>query len=220
MTDRPGFGESASAVDKSHVQIETGATWTRVQAGTEIFDLPEALVRVGIAKSLEVRVQAPDWVRTRSGGSAASGWTDTALGLKGHVAAGGSDFSLRGTVYFPTGGPDLTEDRVDPEIAAAWSRALSPQWSLGATVSVHRFRSLHVTLTSPSLSVGRSLGKRVATFLEYGANLARGALPAHKMDNGYTWLVNGRTQVDVSVGVALSAIAPDFFVGMGVCKRF
>jgi len=87
-------------------------------------------------------------------------------------------------------------------------------------VSLHRFRVLHETLTSPSISLGRSLGKHLATFLEYGANLAGGLRPAQKMDNGYTWLVHGRTQLDVSIGVALSAVAPDFFVGMGVCRRF
>ena len=220
MADRPGFGESASAVEKGHVQIETGSAWTRVQPGTEIVDLPQALARVGIARSLEVRVLAPDWVRLRSGGSATSGWTDMAVGLKGHVAAGGSDFSLRGTAYLPTGSLLETEDRLDPEIAAAWSRSLSPEWSLAATVSLHRFRVLHATFTSPSIALGRSLGKHFATFLEYGANLASGARPAQKLDNGYTWIVHGRTQLDVSVGVALSAIAPDLFVGMGVCRRF
>ncbi len=220
VADRPGFGESASAVERGHVQIETGAAWTRLQPGSETIDLPQALARVGILKDVEVRAVAPDWVRLRRGGSVTSGWTDMALGLKGHVAAGGSDFSLRGTVYLPTGGPDETEDRVDPEVAAAWSRSLSPEWSLGATVSLHRFRFLHETFTSPSVSLGRSLGKHLATFLEYGANLASGQRPAQKMDNGYTWIVHGRTQLDVSIGVALSAIAPDFFVGMGVCRRF
>lgn len=173
-----------------------------------------------MAKDVEVRVVAPDWVRLRSGGSATSEWTDMALGLKGHVAAGGNDFSLRGTAYLPTGGPDESEDRVDPEIAAAWSRSFSPEWSLGATVSLHRFRLLHETFTSPSVSLGRTLGKHLATFLEYGANLASGVRPAQKLDNGYTLIVHGRTQLDVSIGVALSAIAPDFFVGMGVCRRF
>ena len=220
VADRPGYGESASAVEKGHVQIEAGVSWTRAQPGAEIADLPEALVRIGVAKSLEVRVLAPDWVRTRSGGSETSGWTDMALGLKGHVAAGGNDFSLRGAVYLPTGGPDETEDRLDPEIATAWSRSLSPEWSLGATVSLHRFRLLHETFTSPSVSVGRTLGKHLATFLEYGANLVSGLRPAHKLDNGYTWLVHGRMQLDVSVGVGLSAVAPDFFVGIGVCRLF
>jgi hypothetical protein len=177
-------------------------------------------VRVGVAKSLEVRVQAPDRVRTRGGGSVTSGWTDTTLGVKGHVHAGSSDFALRGTLYLPTGAPTLTEDRVDPEVAVVWSDALSDRWSLGAMVNVHRFRLLQETLTSPSFSIGRSLGKGVATFLEYGGDLAHGARPAHKLDHGYTWLVKGRTQLDVSIGWALSAVAPDFFVSIGVCRRF
>jgi Putative MetA-pathway of phenol degradation len=220
VADRPGFGESASAVGRGRVQIEAGAAWTRLQPGAETLDLPQTLARIGVANALEVRIVAPDWVRLRSGGSAISGWTDMTVGLKGHLAAGGSDFSLRGTAYLPTGGPGQSEDRVDPEVAAAWSRSFSPAWSLGATVNVHRFRLVHQTFTSPSVSLGRGLGKHLATFLEYGANLASGVQPAQKLDNGYTWILHGRTQLDVSIGVALSAIAPDFFVGMGVCRRF
>ena len=44
--------------------------------------------------------------------------------------------------------------------------------------------------------------------------------PAHKLDHGYTWLLNARTQLDASLGVALSRAAPDFFVGFGFSERF
>ena len=42
----------------------------------------------------------------------------------------------------------------------------------------------------------------------------------HEIDHGYTWLLRPNTQLDVSVGVGLSPVAPDFFVGFGVCRRF
>ncbi len=102
----------------------------------------------------------------------------------------------------------------------AWSRSLSERWSLGATVATRRFRSDHRTVTSPSFSVGRSLGEHVATFVEYGATLGEGLHTMHRLDHGYTWLLNARTQLDASLGVALSPAAPDFFVGVGWCRRF
>jgi len=220
IADRPGFGESANVVGAGHVQAETGLTWTKVDSGVSALDLPEALVRVGLGRSVELRVTAPDWVRTRTDGEASSGWSDTALGLKAHVSAGKSDFAFRGTVYLPTGSDALTADRAEPEVAVSWSRALDPRWSLAATLSVRRLRLLHQTLTSPSVSLGRALGEHVATFVEYGVNRAADSPTLHKLDHGYTWLVNPHTQLDASVGVGLSSAAPDFFVEIGYCRRF
>ena len=75
-------------------------------------------------------------------------------------------------------------------------------------------------MTSPSVSLGRALSEHVATFVEYGATLARDTPAVHKLDHGYTWLVTPHTQLDASVGVGLSASAPDFFVEVGYCRRF
>ena len=220
VADRPGFGESASAVPPHHVQAETGAAWTRVEAGTSVADAPEALVRIGLLKPLELRLLVPDWLRQRAGGHTTAGWADMAVGLKCHLAARGNDLALRGTLYLPTGGAAFTSERVEPEVALAWSRVLSERWSLGATLGLRRLRLAHETLSSPSVSLGRSLGQRLGTFLEYGANLARGARALHKLDHGYTWVLDARTQLDASLGVALSPAAPDFFVGAGFCHRF
>jgi hypothetical protein len=219
VADRPGFGESASAVAPGRFQVETGTAWIRANSDSSAIDLPEPLVRVGVLRGLEVRALLPNWTHVTTGDVGAT-WADVSVGLKAHASLGGNDFSVRGTVYLPTGSPLATEDHVDPEGAVAWSRELSDQWSLGATVSAHRYRLLHETLVSPSLSLGRSLGSHAATFLEYGANVASGVFPAHKLDHGYTWLLNARTQLDASLGVALSRAAPDFFVGFGFCERF
>jgi Putative MetA-pathway of phenol degradation len=220
VADRPGFGESASVVGTGRIQAETGLTWIRVDSPTSVFDLPEALVRVGLGRSVELRVTAPNWLRTRANEGSSSGWSDMAVGLKVHVAAGQSDLAFRGTVYLATGSGALTADRAEPEVALAWSRALDARWSLAATLSARRLRLLHQTLTSPSVSLGRALGERVATFVEYGANLARDTQTLHRLDHGYTWLLSPHTQLDASLGVGLSSAAPDFFVAIGYCRRF
>jgi hypothetical protein len=88
IADRPGVGESASVVGRWRVQLETGLTWARVDQDTRAFDLPQALVRLGLGGSLELRMLAPDWLRSAGPGGAESGWADTAVGLKWHVAAG------------------------------------------------------------------------------------------------------------------------------------
>lgn len=220
VTDRPGFGESASVVAGRRVQVETGLTWTRVDGDATLFDLPQALVRVGVGRSLEFRLTAPNWLRAGGLEGAAAGWSDTTLGVRWHVAAGGSDVAFRGTLYLGMGSLGLSDRLAEPEAALSWSRDLSERWSVGATVSARRLRLVPSTLVSPSLSIQRSLGARGSTFLEYGASLGEGLRPWHSIDHGYTWLLGPDTQIDASLGVGLSAAAPDFFVGLGFSRRF
>jgi hypothetical protein len=220
VADRPGFGESASAVPARHVQVELGATWTRVDGETRVADLPEGLVRVGVVNGVELRVVAPDYFRSWGDDRMATGWTDTALGVKGHVAVRGNDLALRGTLYLPGGSPAYSPGDVDPEVAIAWSRDLTARWSAGATVGQRWFRPVHESITSPSVSVQLSLGPRLGSFLEYGANFGDGVRPVHRIDHGYTWSPSAHSQVDATVGFALSRTAPDFFVEAGYVRRF
>jgi len=87
-------------------------------------------------------------------------------------------------------------------------------------VAVRRLGFLETTLLSPSLAVGRALGRHASTFVEYGASLADGARPLHRVDHGYAWLPNPETQLDLSLGLGLSSAAPDFFIALGFSRRF
>jgi hypothetical protein len=200
--------------------VETGTSWTRVAADKTAADLPEALLRIGLVNAVELRLQAPAWFHVRVAGQPTSGWTDVAVGLRGHVVARGNDVALRGTLYLPSGSAGFSSERLDPELAVAWSRAFSEHWSLGSTVGVRWLRLLHESLTSPSLSLGRSLGRRGGTFVEYAAILGWDERPVHRLDHGYTWNPSARTQLDASYGIALSPAADRFFVAAGLCHLF
>jgi outer membrane putative beta-barrel porin/alpha-amylase len=217
--DRPGFGEAASVVERGRVQLETGVAWTRV-GGTSVLDLPEAVLRVGVGASLEVRVQASDWLRAEAKDATRSGWSDTGVGIRWQAAAGAHELSLRGVLFLPSGTTGWSDGKVDPEGAASWAHELGAGWSASATMSARRFTSVATTDLSPSVSVEHALGSRGSTFLEYGATVAAGHPPLHQLDHGYTWLLNPDTQVDVSVGFGLSSAASAFFVAVGFSRRF
>ena len=93
---------------------------------------------------------------------------------------------------------------------------LSERWSLGATREPHRW-SACVTRpsTSPPFSAGReACGEPFADLRGIRANLARAASAPPELDHGYTWLVNAPHPARrLARRCALSAVAPDFFVG-------
>lgn len=218
--DRPGFGESASVIERGRVQLEAGVAWASVDDGTSVLDLPEMVLRVGVGASLEARVQAFDWLRPRGVDGIRSGWLDIGVGMRWQVASGAHDVSLRGVLYLPSGSTSWSDGKVDPEGAVSWAHGLGAGWSASATVSARRFTSVATTVFSPSFSVGRALGTRGSTFVEYGGNLAAGRPAISQLDLGYAWLPNPDTQLDVSVGFGLSGASPDFFVAIGFSRRF
>jgi hypothetical protein len=218
VADRPGFGESASAVARGQLQLEAGASWLH-EAEDSVLDAPELLARAGLAKGLELRVAVPDWTDVRARGGHRSGFTDLSVGLKAHWALDGHDFALRASAYLPTGSSELTSHTVDPEVALAWSHTLCGPWSLAATVSQRWQREVEQSFTSPSVSVGRNLGATAGTFVEYGAIASSGEPPIHRFDHGYTWTPRPDTQLDVSLGVALVRGDATFFVAAGLCHR-
>jgi hypothetical protein len=220
VADRPGFGESANVVARRHVQVETGATWTLTDPIDKLFDAPRPLVRFGLGHSLELRVEPPDWQYARDAGVTASGWTDTTIGLKWHRSLKSSDLTLRATLVVPTGSVGFTDEDADPSGAVAWSRGLGGPWSLGATVSARHFRAYQTSSISPSLSLGRSLGEHLGAFVEYGGTFTSDTGPFHQVDTGATWIPRSDTQLDLSFGFGLSPAAPNFFVGIGVSRRF
>jgi hypothetical protein len=219
--DRPGFGESASVVERGRVQLESGVAWTRLGGAASVLDVPELVARFGVGASLEMRLQGVDWLRAR--GTAAgtrSGWADTAVGIRWQPLAGAHDLSLRGVLFLPIGSTGFSDGKVDPEGAVSWAHGMGGGWSASATVSARRFSSLETTVLSPAFSLERAIGSRGSTFVEYGGNLADTSAPLHQVDHGYTWRPNPDTQLDVSVGFGLSRPAPDFFVAVGFSRRF
>jgi len=220
VADRPGFGESASVVSRWGVQVESGGTWTRLEEDRHLLDLPEILLRFGIGARIELRVVASDWLRASGDGTTSSGWSDTGIGFKWQALSGADQVSLRCLLYVPNGSTQWSDNKVDPEGAVAWSRSFSASWSLGATLSARRYTSIASTVVSPSVSLGRALGHALSTYVEYGASLANGFPSVQRIDNGYTWLPTPHTQLDLSLGIGLSSLAPDFFLGVGVSHRF
>ena len=71
-----------------------------------------------------------------------------------------------------------------------------------------------------TLTLGLSISPRLGGFAEVYGFMSE-ALPAdHRLDAGFTYLVNNNVMLDISGGVGLTEEAPNNFVSLGLSYRF
>jgi Putative MetA-pathway of phenol degradation len=223
LTDRPDFTETSFVVPLHRLQLEAGFTYADGAGGERTFNAPELLLRYGVASRTELRLGLPDYVRVRGNGQRVGQFGDTYLGVKQQLGPPGARFGLAliPAVTLPTGGSQLTSDRVDPEIVLAWSRDLSAAWSVGGIFGYARPTedgSRNDTFF-PTVSFGRALSDRWGTFFEWAAEFPERGGDVHLFHHGYTYALRSNSQLDLHFGVGLTRAAPDFFIGAGFAVR-
>jgi hypothetical protein len=223
VTDRPDFTESPVVVPAGSLQLEGGATWLDASEGSELLSGPELLLRWGIAESVELRLVAPDrlWDRAADG---IEGITDAAVGAKLRLAHGaaGWDAALIATAFLPTGDTGLTSDAVDPSVAVAVARDVSPRWALGGQVTaawptIDEDRRLAAGAT---VVIGAALGERVGTFVELAAERLDDEPTGLLLHHGYTFAITPTVQLDLHAAAGLNDAAPDLLLGAGFAFRW
>jgi hypothetical protein len=226
VTDRPDFTESALTVPRRDVQLESGYTFTRAEGGNE-HALGEILLRIGLLDHVEARIGLGSYAWVEASGDDPSGFEDPSLGIKAVLAreetAGVAAALLAGSSA-PVGDDDLGEDDWQPEVKLAVSRGLSEVVALAANAGYARASEDGEGFDqgSASLSLGMGLSDRWGAYGE-----AYGTFPATRsgddeavLNGGFTFLVHPLLQLDARAGAGLTDAAPDFFVGLGIARRW
>jgi hypothetical protein len=221
-TDRPAVADSSVVVPLGSVQVENGFLETRGQ-GQSVFDAPESLVRIGIARRTEFRFTAPDYFENFTIGSSASGFGDLALGVKQQLGpVRGFDVSVVAYLSFPTGAAGVSSGGYDPAIQVPWSRALSANWTAAGMFSVYwptQGQTRNVT-GEATLLFDRQLTKAWDAFIEYAGDFPEYGGPRHLLHFGTAYKLAPQQQIDFHIGFGLSAASVDHFVGVGYSFRF
>jgi hypothetical protein len=234
-TDRPSFTSAPRVVGARVVQVESGLAVTRdtVDGVTaSATTAPNALIRLGIDRRFEFRLEMAGWVREdsgRPGASAPSSASDVAAAIEYQFAAQeglGVDLALIAGTSLPTGGR-VSSGNADPFARFVWNRAVGGSASLGGTVNWslpsvpapagrERLRTLE-----GSLVLGHGLGGSWSAFWE--------AVVRHQDvdDDAVAWTGNAGVlktfgpdlQADAWIGRGLNAVAPDWSGGVGLSLR-
>jgi hypothetical protein len=88
------------------------------------------------------------------------------------------------------------------------------------SVYVPTVNGSHNVLGESTFLVDRQLGSAWDAFAEYAGDFPQVGGPRHLLHFGTAYKIRSQQQVDVHVGVGLSAAAVDHFIGIGYSFRF
>jgi hypothetical protein len=223
-TDRPSFTNSSIVVPAGSIQAENGFLVTNSQS-QNIFDATETSLRIGILSKTELRFAVPDYYHNlTTGGGPNSGFGDFALGVKQQLGPlpGGFDVSVTAFLSFPTGAAGVSSGGYDPGLQVAWSRALSPNWTLAGMLSLYDptvDQKRNFTGESTFL-LDRQLTKPWDVFVEYVGDFPERGGTRQLLNFGSSYKLTPQQQLDFHVAVGLTSAAADHLVGVGYSFRF
>ena len=224
VTDRPDRTESATAVPRGLVQVETGYLFLRDE-GVDTFEVPGTLVRLGLGARTELRLGHAGII----GSTRRHGAGDSEIGAKVNLieAADGwtPELAVLGGLSLPTGAEHHSSGGADPSFLVAGAHELSPRLSVGYNVGAawesSPDRRDREALLLYSLALGIGVTDRLGTFVEvFGDRRTTGDAPTGvSIDGGLTFLLTRTMQIDLYGGRGLHGPTADTFVGTGLSFR-
>jgi len=221
--DRPGFGDGATTLDASTVQAGLGYAFNG--NGRNSHELGQLLLRYGLTGRVEVRGGVGSYVLNEA--PLDDGYAGTSVGTKVRLLRR-ELWTLSGvaTLGLPTGtgGFDSPDDRARQELKLAFDGALGDDITLSVNGGTRFFYAAGTQddravewLFIPTLSF--SLTERTGAYVGYAGFYDDGP-NANWVEGGVTYLYNTDTQLDINTGLRVDDNGDDFFLGIGVARRF
>lgn len=229
VTDRPSFSTAPLLIPAGRVQLETGATWTRVDAETETAVLPEALLRVGVNERFELRALASGWRFIDDASGSRDGLEDLGLAMKARLLPRNGlvpDLGVETFVTFDTGDEGFGSGNTDGGIKLLLGQALDDATYLVANLNLATRTSGQERWTqrAASLYASRALSARCSVFAEWYVvdPIAAGSTSrsAQSFSFGAQFLPSPGFALDARLGAGLDRAADDTFFGLGAAFVF
>jgi hypothetical protein len=230
-TDRPGFGDGALLVPHRTVQVEAGYAYAQT-GDVDQHRIGQVLARYGLFPNLELRVQLNSYVVQRSPDAAAgdegvadvSGVEDARLGVKVGLLRETAPLTLLVTTSIPSGATEFTADDPQPEIKLAGDVPLTPQvafsYNAGYLLTLGEGDFDQATLTA-SLGAPLPAVEGASVYVGYGGFFANDfEADTHYLEGGVTYRLGDVIQFDVNAGLGFNGVSPDYFIGVGIARRF
>ena len=228
--DRPDQSNSPSVLPIRSLQFENGIQYEsqKFEGDSKISTetIPDVLIRYGLFKNAELRVDVQYLHQTFKSGMSElelNGMSPLSIGTKIKIS---EEKGIRPAIGFQfditipkTGAQAFQTEYTAPEFRLLMqntiSKKLSVSYNLGETWDGFTARPS----TLYTVSLGIEVNKKIGLFIEPYGFLTSGEKPDHRFDAGLTYLIRNNLQSDISAGVGLTSVSPDFFIGAGFSFR-
>jgi hypothetical protein len=231
ITDRPDQTESSATVPRKSLQIETGVVFENYSNGSSSiknWGLGTTLFRYGLLENLELRLGTSYQVSTLKNDFASA---DSVQQGMGPVSAGMKVYITQEKGFWPEVAilADLTINQLAAldfrptynysTLKIAASHTLNNRFGLGYNLGYAYNGTNPKGYFIYSIALGMSISERLGAYLESYGNFDPGAIPRHRFDGGFTYLISQNMQIDIAGGFGPKDTATMIYGSVGFSWR-
>ncbi|MEO5929918.1 MAG: transporter [Candidatus Kapaibacterium sp.] len=228
-TDRPGQTMPPAILLPGSVEVEAGVQFVHDQSNgveTTTLSVPQALVRIGLLPTMELRVQGE---ARNVGTTVAPAATTSHSGLAG--LAVGTKIGMTGEskwvpetafgmmLAIPAGDDAYRPASVAPTLFFAMRNGLSSTLNLYYNLGESWDGTNGAGTGFYDAALWNSFSTRFSGFVEMYGSFSTTIAPTHAADIGAAFLVTPNIQLDLFGGAGITDSAPDYFVNGGISFR-
>ena len=222
QADRPDQTETPSLVPTGMFQLEAGFSYQRNSAHSTSLALPSALWKYGVNENFELRL-ITELAVDKNFDHQTSGINPILIGCKIKIAEEKGIFpktSFIGHVSIPNAAstPYKTEFYT-PEFRFVMQHTLSERFSLSYNLGSEWDGLTPEPTFIYTLTTGCSITKKLGSYIEFFGFAPQKQTANHSFDGGITYLITNDFMVDLSSGVGLTELAPDYYCAFGFSFR-
>jgi len=230
ITDRPDANESATALPKGILQIETGAfyeSYDEQNINKDVFTFNTTLIRYGIINNVELRLgwdfkEESVKHQLNSLNEISRGFSPLLLGFKTTLSQENGwrpEIGFLGHLYLPfLASKDYKPETTGADFVLAFNHTLSDRSSLGYNIGAERKDDSSEIAYIYTVAYGFEFTKQLGVYAEVFGNLPENTAGSLLWNSGLTYLISNDLQIDTSVGRSITK-GQDLLLSAGLSVR-
>jgi len=223
QTDRPDQTECPFITPLHYLQLETGFSFEKTKQNANEIQAAAALVRYGITTNTELRIivehnrNQTEYATTKGINPILIGFKTKLIDEKGIIPT----TSFIGHISIPKlASSPYKQKYYTPEFRFTMQHAISDKQALSYNLGAEWNGETAEPTFVYTLTTGYSITEKLGGYVELYGFVPQIEKPDHRFDAGLTYLFNPNHQLDISGGLGLSKISPDYFLSLGYSFRF
>ena len=217
--DRPDQTETVFVVPKNFLQIESGFMYEKTNKTDKHLHLPTILWKYGLNNKVELRI-ITEFSKTITNSENIYQLQPISLGFKTELI---EEKGIIPKISF-IGKAELRKSEIlqrktiTPAFRFTFQNNINDKTSLGYNLGIFWNEDLQETYLY-TFALGKSINPELNYFVEMYGFISPDQSADHRINGGFTYLVNKDFMLDTSAGIGLSEKSAKYFISLGISYR-